>query len=484
MKTLRILTAIGLTALVALTAAADIDLPTREVNGKTFYYYEVPPKATVYSITRTYGITREELIKYNPQVQDGLRAGDTLLFPVKDAEEAQPAEQPEPEAEPEAEPISPISPIGPISPITEPEPESEPTLNEPEPESTLNVAVMLPFMLESENMTRQTENHTNFYRGMLMAVDSLAPRTGMKVNLYAFDTENSAARALQQTRRPEFATMDFIIAPGDSLTIEGIAAAADSTDATVINLFAVRNDAHKRHESVVQANIPHADMYSLAANAFCKKFAGRKTIILNATDIPADKSSFVELLTATLVKAGIPYEQIDFAGKLTDEDLTRLPARDYVFIPTSSSREMLMKITPALADYAASSAMSDINLFGYPDWVVIRGELCDRLHRLSTVIYSRFSTDLDGADVAAVQRSHARWYGMPIPESVPNTTLLGFDTMAWLISASERGLTEPFEGLQNTFKIADADTDAAGSANRALYFVTFAPSGAMNAEVL
>ena len=500
MKPFRVIT-IALLSALAPALRADIDLPTREVNGKTFYVYEVPAKQTIYSITRTYGITREELIRFNPQVEDGLRAGDVLLLPKgetesteskeltevaeepapKPAPKPEPAPAPEPEPEPEPEPQPEPQP----APAPQPAPQPAP-VPAPQPEAaaseSLNVAVMLPFMLESENMTRAAENHTEFYRGMLLAVDSLAPKADVSVNLYAYDTEGLASRTLTELRNPEFLTMDYIIAPPDSLSIEEIASVADAGDAAVINLFAVKNDAQLRHESVVQGNIPHDAMYARAIAAFCDQYKDRNVLLLKATDIPSDKAAFAEALRAALVREGIPYETLEFAGKLSAEDLATLPVKDYVFVPEGSSREMLMKILPSLLEYTVNNPTARQSMFGYPEWVILRGDLKDKLHRLHTVIYSRFSTDLDGYNVARVKRSYSAAYGKELPEAVPNTALLGFDTMAWLISAFTQGLTEPFEGVQNTFKIVELPD--AGDVNNALYFITFQPSGMVEAKAL
>lgn len=60
------------------------DLPVKDINGKKYYYYEVQPQETVYSLCRRFGITREQLIRCNPSVEDGLKAHQVLLFPVDD----------------------------------------------------------------------------------------------------------------------------------------------------------------------------------------------------------------------------------------------------------------------------------------------------------------------------------------------------------------------------------------------------------------
>lgn len=479
-------------AVGAAVATMALDLPTRTVNGRKFYYYEVPSKETIYSITRKFGVTRDEIVRHNPQVADGLRAGDVLFFPfddetdddsivaVKDVEEFK-----EPVVEKVKATEASVAEQK-QKPVFEQEDADiqEEAADSAEVAESIGIAVMLPFMLDADKMTRQVENHTNFYKGVLMAVDSLAPATGLQVNVHAFDTEGSPARVAELMAMDLMRDVDFIIAPPDSLSIEVIAAAADSLDACVVNLFAVKNDAHLRHESMFQANIPHARMYDTAADAFCKRYAGSKVVFLNATDIPADKSEFTDKLAGRLIGAGIPYENVNYAGKLTEETLAPFATEENcVFIPTSHTREALMKILPALTDFSTANAGSRVRLFGYPEWVVLRGEIKDKLHRLNTTVYSRFSTDVDTSSARRIKDSYRRWFGTELPQTLPNTTLLGFDTTAWMMQAAERGLTEPFEGVQNSFRVVELG-DGQGDVNNSLYFIEFKPSGMLNATVL
>ncbi|MDE6513352.1 MAG: hypothetical protein K2L05_04105, partial [Muribaculaceae bacterium] len=352
-------------------------------------------------------------------------------------------------------------------------------------DQTVNVAIMLPFMLDSEAMTRNAQNQTNFYRGAMLALESKAngkTEAEGKVNVYAFDTEGSPELVAGIMAKPDMQNVDFIVAPGDSLSIEAIAAVADTTGATVLNLFAVKNDAHRRHSSVLQMNIPHEEMYESAIKGFVDKFKGYKALILNATDIPADKQAFVSELTTALVHAGIPFEKLDYSGKLSAQDLEALPVRDYVVVPTSASREALLKVLPALNDYSQANPTAELRLFGYPEWVVLRGEIKDNLHKLHALVYSRFSTDLDGSDVAAVNEAYANWYGTEPTPSFPDTMLLGFDAMSWILHASANGVEAPYRGLQNSFTIREVPDG--GDVNTALYFITFDTDGRVTAETL
>lgn len=70
-------------AMVSFSVVAGVDeLPTKIINGKTYHYYEVKPKETVYSLCKRFDISRDELIRFNPSVEDGLKANQILLFPV------------------------------------------------------------------------------------------------------------------------------------------------------------------------------------------------------------------------------------------------------------------------------------------------------------------------------------------------------------------------------------------------------------------
>ena len=84
------LSAITLAIFAATTfslSASVKDLPIKSIDGTSYYYYDVPQKETVYSLCHKLGISKEEIIKHNPSVADGLKYGTTLFFPVDDDSE-------------------------------------------------------------------------------------------------------------------------------------------------------------------------------------------------------------------------------------------------------------------------------------------------------------------------------------------------------------------------------------------------------------
>lgn len=68
----------------AVTSNAELNLPVRKIGGEDYYYRQVKKKETIYGISKELGITKEDIIKYNPSVASGLQRNQILYFPVKD----------------------------------------------------------------------------------------------------------------------------------------------------------------------------------------------------------------------------------------------------------------------------------------------------------------------------------------------------------------------------------------------------------------
>ena len=49
--------------------------------------YIVKPKETLYGISKTYGLTIEELVDANPELKDGLKIGMEIVIPVSETSE-------------------------------------------------------------------------------------------------------------------------------------------------------------------------------------------------------------------------------------------------------------------------------------------------------------------------------------------------------------------------------------------------------------
>ena len=121
--------------------------------------HKVKKKETIFGIAREYGLTVQELIKANPDMNNPgyeLKKGDFIVIPYP---ESKPAEVKAPaEAKPEVA-----------------------------SGNAMSVGVMLPLHDENGDGRRMVE----YYRGVLMAIDSLK-NMGLSVDVYAWNVAEEA----------------------------------------------------------------------------------------------------------------------------------------------------------------------------------------------------------------------------------------------------------------------------------------------------
>ena len=86
-------------AVIALLAAghinAKLNLPTKKLGNESYYYYEVKKNETVADIASRLGISRDDIIKYNPSARDGVTKKQLIFLPVKDFDKTTQAVQPD-----------------------------------------------------------------------------------------------------------------------------------------------------------------------------------------------------------------------------------------------------------------------------------------------------------------------------------------------------------------------------------------------------
>ena len=562
------------------------DLPVKEINGRQYYYYQVKPKDTFFSLTRSLGVSRSDIEKYNPATVDGLKAYSTLYFPVEtfsddeeytdDTENQETAPvSPTSKADVNTQPVSPaLSTNGRLYKIQKgqslygiayannisvdelltanpginpkaykagtviviPNSEDEDveieitsgvnnenedddfsteecddsqnesdvqmdgidfgTEDEDIPADTLRIAVMLPLEIEKSEPSRAGRLYTEFYRGLLLGADNLS-RSGQSVEITLYDTSDSTLFAETLSQRQEMEKFNLFIGPETSNGIASVVQKARNDSAWIINPFAVKDSQQETAPRLLQANIPHNEMYAGAIDRFIKQFEGYIPVFIGRVDGAADKAPFTEQLKAALDKNKISYKVIAFHSVLTSEELQELRNdTSTVFIPMTSSRTEFAKFSPALRDFRNHSLSQggQVAMFGYPEWIAFRGEYIDQLGELNATIYSRFYSPTGDYLARHVATDYARWFGEDMTDAIPNQALLGFDVAMYSInSLRENGgsliVPDPdgeeivYDGLQSSFRPMLEPGDK-GWTNHALYFINFTTDGTTRHEII
>lgn len=578
----------GAASVFALHAAVK-DLPVKTVNGRLYHYYEVPAKETVYSLCYKLDISKDEMIRHNPSVADGLRASMTLFFPVEESVET--AVQPSAaqgrvishhvqkgetifgiahkygvntEAVIEQNPVlknglkaGQTIQITVSGSVVEPK-VAEPAPVQPSPKQTAGVkgyivkkketfysiavanglsvaaleaanpgvtslkegqvlnipvrevpaeivadasaaptgdksvaeaaadsvtvasadksvslAVMLPFMLNEESPSKNACRYTEFYKGLLLAVDSLR-NNGTPIHVTAYDTEGSVLKVREALTDSTFRRHNAIIAPDNSAQMAILAEYGKNNNVKVVNTFIVRDDSYLTNPDMVQANLPSQLMYRKAIDALMERFENATPVFLNIKGTTGDKADFVGELRKSLDAKGKTYMEVEADGRLTVADLKPLPADgSYVFVPAIGRQADLNKLMPGIIEWRDQAVTPTVQLFGYPEWTTFRGETLENMHNLTTTVYSRFYTDEESARTKDIDARYKQWYGARMENAVPRLGLLGFDTGMFVIPYMLNG-GDKYDGVQNGYYLVRSGENG-GAYNDALYFVTFRP---------
>lgn len=436
---------------------------------------------SAYAIAHMYGVSVADLVAANPRILDGVKANDMITIPAPGEtthrEERNAMQHSTSVVQPETQEAY-------VTDGRETEPQAEPadsTAMETEPEATpqaIDIAVLLPFQTDRDKPSKQAQHYTDFLKGLLMAADTMR-HAGTPIHLTVFDTHDSADTVRAVIGSPEIAGTDIVIAPDDSAHIDIISQWADTAGARVLNMFAVRNTAHEIHPSLIQGNILHEMMYEKAVRNFMKRFDGYTPVIVNNMEEDADKSKFTDMLVNGLTSAGTEYRAIAHNGKLDESQLAWMaPDKRYVFVPTSSSRVVLNSILPAITTKKQEADdAGNVALFGYPEWIIIRGDLLQKLHEAGTTIYSRFVMNPDNYRSRTLESRFRECYGTAMIPTAPMYGTLGFDTGMWIINAAmDPEKAACYTGIQNGFNLIRKAPDQ-GYVNNSLFLIDFMPNG-------
>lgn len=82
-----------LLSLAASGAWAQLNLPTKLMNGREYYYYKVKSKESIYGIARKLNLSQDDIVRHNPTAAQGLKDKQMLFFPVDEYAPGKKAEE-------------------------------------------------------------------------------------------------------------------------------------------------------------------------------------------------------------------------------------------------------------------------------------------------------------------------------------------------------------------------------------------------------
>ena len=385
--------------------------------------HKVKRKETIFSVSREYGISEEELIAANPELKKGMKKGQLLCIPYPVATTTQPTQKEDPYAIPPSN--------------SELFRESKET---PKKMSTIKAALILPF--------QEDKRMVEYYEGFLMAVDSLK-RTGTSLDLYVYDSGKEVSTLNAILSKNEMKKMDVIFGPMHQKQIKPLSDFAKKNDIRLVIPFSQKGEEVFNNPAVYQINTPQSYLYSEVYEHFTRQFPNAHVIFIEPISADKEKAEFISGLKQELKNKGISMQTVN--ENATKETLKAALRNDKenIFIPTSGKNVLLIKVLPQLTLLVRDNTGQNIHLFGYPEWQTYTRDHLESFFELDVYFYSSFYTNT--LFPAAVQFTNAyhKWYSKDLISKYPNYAMLGFDTGFFFLKGLSRYGSELENNLSN-----------------------------------
>ena len=416
--------------------------------------HKVKRKETIFSVSREYGISEQELIAANPELKKGMKKGQFLCIPYPAATTVQPTQKEDPYAIPPSN--------------SELFRKSKET---PKEMSTIKAALILPF--------QEDKRMVEYYEGFLMAVDSLK-RTGTSLDLYVYDSGKDISTLNTILAKNEMKKMDIIFGPMHQNQIKPLSDFAEKNDIRLVIPFSQKGEEVFNNPAVYQINTPQSYLYSEVYEHFTRQFPHAHVIFIEPAIADKEKAEFISGLKQELKSKGVSMQTVNESATKETLKAALRNDKENIFIPTSSTNVLLIKALPQLTLLVRDNPEQNIHLFGYPEWQIYTKDHLDSFFELDVYFYSSFYTNTLFPAAVQFTNNYHKWYSKDLTSKFPNYAMLGFDTGFFFLKGLSRYGSELENNLpkmnltpiQTGFKFQRVN-NWGGFINKKVFFIRF-----------
>ena len=439
--------------------------PNEPLKPKCRDMHKIKRKETVYSISRMYGITEEELIAANPEIKKKkLKKGKFLCIPYAS----------------ETKPETPKAPVQQEESTLTDAQLFDKNKKESKKFSTIKAAVVLPFNTDGTGTREEQVRMVEYYEGFLMALDSLK-EMGVSVDLYTFDSGKTQVSVKQILNKPEMKEMDIIFGPAHAEQVKPMADFVQKHDIRLVIPFTSKGDDVFNNPSVYQINTPQSYLYSEVYEHYLRKFPNAHVVFLDAGTGHTDKVDFIKGLKEELKNNQITFKELK--GEAINPEGMKLVVdslRENVIIPTSGKNVALIKILPQMIVTSREHPNYNMKLFGYPEWQTYTDDHLASFFELDTYFYSSFYTNNLFPAAISFTQAYRKWYSKDMANTFPKYGMLGFDTAFFFLqglhkygSHLEENMNQMMVTPIQTGFMFERVNNWGGFMNRKVFFVNF-----------
>ncbi|MDH8701288.1 LysM repeat protein [Dysgonomonadaceae bacterium PH5-43] len=432
-------------------------------NSGSYIYYTIMPNDNLYSVSKKYHMKGDDIIEVNPGLSiETFTIGKIIRIPTNRV--TTPLEG--------NEEINKQITNALLNPI-----------RSGDDIKTIKVALLLPFNVKEGTTPQNAANNrmVEYFEGVLLALEDLKAK-GISVNLQVFDTGSKSNTIPSILSKPEMQNINLIIGGLTDAQIKLMSEFASKMNIPYVIPVTSKSDEPLSKYQVYQVNTPPAYRDVKASSAFCDKYKDYNIIFYTPED-SNNKAEFIKLVQKDLTSRNIPFRTISDNNLLAEMQEAINDSTNNVFVPADDKKSVLFKLIAPIKTLKETNPELSISLFGHPSWQIYSTELSEDFFNLNASFYSVYYASPTSPAVKSFHAKYLIWYSRELINIYPKYGMLGYDTAMFFIQLLDKYGTSydvninkmKYSGVQSDFNF-ERINNWGGFINTNLYIIEYTPS--------
>lgn len=406
--------------------------------------HKVQKKETQYGIAKMYGITVEQLVLANPGMElpgYKLKKGDVINIPDG------------------AKLVTPVV--------------ANNNDNADVRERSIRMGIMLPL----HNVNNDGKRMIEYYRGLLMACDSMK-KEGISVDIHAWNLpENGDVNTILED--PAAAKCDIIFGPLYSKFVTPMSEFSVKHQSLLVIPFSIHAPELLTNRNIFQIYQNPDDLSESTARRCAQWFKDYHPIIIDCGDATSTKGAFTSAYRRQLEIMDVKYNLTSL--KSSNVDFAKAFVKDkpnLVILNTARSQD-LIAVFGRLNEIREDAPGIQISMFGYTEWMMYLQYQSANFHKFNVYIPAPFFTNLESPVAERIQSLYRQNFHQDMMLALPRFAMTGFDHGVFFLRGLHKyGMT--FDGAAGRFGYQPVQTPLkferlanGGLQNRAFMFVHY-----------
>ena len=346
--------------------------------------HKVKRKETIFGIARDYGLTVQELINANPEMNAPgyeLKKGDFIKIPY------------------------PANSLMTTTPSTEEiaMPTKPKVVETDMRQREIRVGVMLPL----HNINGDGKRMVEYYRGILMACDSLRAN-GISTDVRAWNVaeDTDINEIIQQD--PHVGDRDLIIGPLYTKQVKALGDFARQRNIRVLIPFSINSPEIFTNPILFQVYQNGNMLNDGYVSHFYDRYKNYHTVIIDCNDSTSTKGGFTSALRQKLEMEGKKYSITNLrSSEAMFQKTFSTTEPNVVVLNTSRSQELNIAFAK-LSGMTLSRPQIQVSVFGYPEWLQYTSRHLDNFYKYDVCIPSTYYMNPVSSRTARFKQKY-RW---------------------------------------------------------------------------